>query len=553
MTSAIFYHPEAYSVSGAQLMGRNAAGASFLKGFIEYSSLDQFYVQVQTLEQAQSFVDLRDQLGRTEAVKAFLMQICEPLAEPGNLFFPGPNIKEMAIRRTLFGDHLWSLTGITHTTSSAVAMDAIADLLVSPVQAHDALICTSHAVKNNVMSILEHHMDWMRERFAASKFVLPNLPVIPLGIDTRIFQSYRSMRASARQALAIQEDEVVVLYVGRLSFHAKAHPYAMYRALEKAVRSSSKKVVLLECGWFGNQHIATAFDEAFAEALGASVSSIRRIVLDGRNPSNQELSWASADIFCSLSDNIQETFGITPIEAMACGLPVVVSDWDGYKDTVRQGVDGFRVDTLMPAEDFVGDLARRHALEMDSYDRYCGYSSALIAVDVDMAAHALANLIQSESLRAKLGEQGRLRAQTVYDWRVIIPQYESLWRESAAMRRSVQQESKSKLAWAPRLDPFQAFAAYPTLRLDDHTVLSLNGVDSRTAMEKATLLRQLGVFNFAEGVIPDSSLLQSVFQALSQGPKSVKELLEPVDFPHRNTLKRGLTWLIKTNLVRNCI
>ena len=28
---------------------------------------------------------------------------------------------------------------------------------------------------------------------------------------------------------------------------------------------------------------------------------------------------------------------------MAAGLPVVVSDWDGYRDTVRDGVDGFRI------------------------------------------------------------------------------------------------------------------------------------------------------------------------------------------------------------------
>jgi len=28
---------------------------------------------------------------------------------------------------------------------------------------------------------------------------------------------------------------------------------------------------------------------------------------------------------------------------MAAGLPCVVTDWDGYKDTVRHGEDGFRV------------------------------------------------------------------------------------------------------------------------------------------------------------------------------------------------------------------
>ncbi len=41
--------------------------------------------------------------------------------------------------------------------------------------------------------------------------------------------------------------------------------------------------------------------------------------------------WQAADIFTSLSDNIQETFGLTPIEAMAAGLPSVVTDWDGYQ------------------------------------------------------------------------------------------------------------------------------------------------------------------------------------------------------------------------------
>ena len=73
-------------------------------------------------------------------------------------------------------------------------------------------------------------------------------------------------------------------------------------------------------------------------------------------------------MFCSLSDNIQETFGIVPIEAMAAGLPVVVSDWDGYKDTVRHGVDGFRISTCMPQAGLATDLALRHALEVDTYD-----------------------------------------------------------------------------------------------------------------------------------------------------------------------------------------
>ena len=59
--------------------------------------------------------------------------------------------------------------------------------------------------------------------------------------------------------------------------------------------------------------------------------------------------WAAADLFLSLVDNPQETFGLAPVEAMAAGVPVVVSDWDGYRYTVSDGVEGFRVPTLAPA------------------------------------------------------------------------------------------------------------------------------------------------------------------------------------------------------------
>ncbi|NDD14455.1 MAG: glycosyl transferase, partial [Betaproteobacteria bacterium] len=61
-----------------------------------------------------------------------------------------PGIGEHALARAAYGHGSWSLCGITHTTSSAGAMDAIADVLVAPVQPWDALICTSSAVKDNV-------------------------------------------------------------------------------------------------------------------------------------------------------------------------------------------------------------------------------------------------------------------------------------------------------------------------------------------------------------------------------------------------------------------
>jgi glycosyltransferase involved in cell wall biosynthesis len=151
------------------------------------------------------------------------------------------------------------------------------------------------------------------------------LPVIPLGIHTEDFVFTPSERQLARQSVGSDENALVVLFMGRLSFHAKAHPLAMYQALQSAalaIKPSGKQVVLVECGWHANEFI----EKSYAEAAALACPSVRVITLDGRKAEDRHRAWASADVFCSLSDNIQETFGIVPIEAMAAGIPVVVAD-----------------------------------------------------------------------------------------------------------------------------------------------------------------------------------------------------------------------------------
>jgi starch synthase len=55
MAAAIDYHREAYSTSGLKLMGRNAAGESFLRGFFAHVTTEETWVQVQTADHAKSF------------------------------------------------------------------------------------------------------------------------------------------------------------------------------------------------------------------------------------------------------------------------------------------------------------------------------------------------------------------------------------------------------------------------------------------------------------------------------------------------------------------
>jgi len=44
---SIYFGPEAYSLEGQKLMGRNAAGAAFLRGFLKYSRNSDVYAQIE--------------------------------------------------------------------------------------------------------------------------------------------------------------------------------------------------------------------------------------------------------------------------------------------------------------------------------------------------------------------------------------------------------------------------------------------------------------------------------------------------------------------------
>jgi starch synthase len=553
VTPAIFYHPEAYTTSGSRLMGRNAAGESFLRGFLSHSTSSEFWVQVQRPEHAQHFASAVSSFGLSKPVRSVDKASLGALAQAGVVYYPGPGIGEHAFHRAAFGHTAWSLCGITHTTSSAGAMDALADLVTAPIQPWDAVICTSTAVRDNVTRLLQAQVDYLQDRLGVSRLVLPLLPVIPLGIHTSDFVFNSDQKSAARAALRVPDDALVVLFMGRLSFHAKAHPLAMYQALEAAARATGKSVVLVECGWHANEFIV----KAYTDAARLACPSVRVVTLDGRKAQERQTAWAAADVFCSLSDNIQETFGIVPIEAMAAGLPVVVSDWDGYKDTVREGVDGFRIPTLMPQAGLGGDLAMRHALEVDTYDMYCGHTCSLVAVDVQATATALTRFFNSSELRRQMGEAGRKRAVEVFDWKTIIGQYEALWAQQTELRLAAKVEAENNAVkplvhpWPARMDPFHAFASYPTQVLTPQTRLTLVDADTQTAINRALAYRQLAMVDFAKSILPSEAEMRTLLQTTAPTGAAL-EWLQGIAEDRRPFVFRALAWLIKLGVLKVC-
>ena len=78
--------------------------------------------------------------------------------------------------------------------------------------------------------------------------------------------------------------------------------------------------------------------------------------------------------------SIQDGFGLVVLEAMACGVPVIVSECVGAKDCVREGVDGF-IGPVRDVEALADHLqwlynhpSQRDAMGQNARDRATGYS-----------------------------------------------------------------------------------------------------------------------------------------------------------------------------------
>lgn len=517
---AIVFEPDGYRTDGQRLMGRQAAGNGFLRAAVAAGKGRPLAGYTPSRQSAEVFA--KTVAGIDPAAKG---QWLPPgrhdlLAKVGHLYMPGPTLGDLARQRLRAGPGAWSITGITHTTASHGAMDAIVDLLAAPVMPWDALICTSQAVLSTVRIVLDAQADYLRWRFGPQvALTQPQLPVIPLGVHCDDFEIDPQRRKTAREKMGIADDEVVALFVGRLSFHAKAHPHAMYMGLQAAARSTGKKLVLVQCGWFAN----AAIEKAFRDGAASACPDVRCLFTDGREEGARMDSWAAGDIFISLSDNIQETFGLSPVEAMAAGLPVVVTDWDGYKDTVRDGVDGFRIPTWMPPAGTGVPLAHAHESGLDTYDMYCGLTSMHVAVDHEVLAQRLGALVADPSLRQRLGQAGRQRAHEMFDWTVVYRRYQALWEDLDRLRApgSRTQPDRPPTVAPGRLDPFQAFGHYPTRQV---------GLDTRVVLRDgatAEALRTLGsqpLFSYAARLLPASEALDRVGPALSAGAPDVRSL-----------------------------
>lgn len=468
--AAIWYARDGYDPGTNGINGRRMAGESFLKGFFSHADVDEFVSLTRGHDGSKDFAAVKDRYAPTKPHRAVFHGQTPRIAPVGTLYFPAPNFADHCWQRQAFGMSRYSICGITHTTATQSVMRGFFDLRAGPQAEWDGVICTSRAVHAATVRNLEIAEAFLRNRFGSVP-PRPQLPVIPLGINSDDFSADAQARATLREQMKWGDDDIAVVTVARLLPYGKFDPGPLFIALQEAQEQlgKEKRLHFIACGIFGDNHSETVFNDCARNLM----PSVPYHHLPGDDPVLRKQTLSAGDIFAFPIDNIQETFGLSPIEAMAAGLPVVASDWDGIRDTVSPDV-GIRVPTRSVGADASQPEAAGYLSGELSYAQYGNRLSMLTQIDLRQMTAAFVALARDAQMRRRMGTAGKLRVKNEYDWSVIIPKIQDFWAELTSIRlTSGNLEGRGSHHNPIGPAPMDIFGSYPTAlanRSDDRVV-----------------------------------------------------------------------------------
>ena len=213
---------------------------------------------------------------------------------------------------------------------------------------------------------------------------------MPNGVDTDTFSPGAS-GGGLRERLGIAPDAVVASFVATLD---RAHHFKRLDvAIEALARTRASDLHILVAG--GGELLEGFRADAAAAGVGARVHFLGRVP----HPELPDVLRAS-DLFV-LTTEPPESFGIVLIEAMACGLPVIATDYPG----VRAVVDA-ETGILVPPGD--------SAAVAEALDEMVGWG---------------------EEGRESRGAAGRRKATELWAWPALLDRMEVAYAEAIAARR----------------------------------------------------------------------------------------------------------------------
>jgi glycosyltransferase involved in cell wall biosynthesis len=178
-----------------------------------------------------------------------------------------------------------------------------------------------------------------------------NVQVAYNGLDLERFQPARrdALRAGARQKLSLRPSDFALLLVGN-DWKSKGLPCV----LNAVGHLGGSNFVILVVG-----HDNPA---PFQDAIRRNALTDRIHFLPPRP--DVEIYYSAADVYAS--PTLEDAFALPPAEAMACGLPIITSRYNGGAEIVSSGENGF---VLEQPSDFLGLAKILQRLASDPQER----------------------------------------------------------------------------------------------------------------------------------------------------------------------------------------
>jgi glycosyltransferase involved in cell wall biosynthesis len=224
---------------------------------------------------------------------------------------------------------------------------------------------------------------------------------IPSAVNTRVFRPVA--REEARHRIGLAQDEFVIVYVGRVI--PRKDPRNIVRALPHLQRQAesvgcTRKIRLLIVGGETVEPDPQATPEIGEIAsLARELGVLEQVLFVGKR-SQDTLRYYYGAGNVAVTTPWYEPFGLTPLEAMACGRPVIGSAVGGITSTIADSETGF----LVPPR------------------------------DPEQLATRLYQFLMEPELEEQMGQAARLRVEQEYTWPIVAMRTASLYETLLAAR-----------------------------------------------------------------------------------------------------------------------
>jgi glycosyltransferase involved in cell wall biosynthesis len=268
--------------------------------------------------------------------------------------------------------------------------------------------------------------NWVKHVYIRDGLSGGNIEVLPVGCDTEAFiprDKNDPKVAAVREALGVSPDQVMILTIGGDATSKGAQEVMQALAINDIKAPDWKYICKV---WPQPRTEAqNLVDMQLATQLGIDKNVVYTTNVISRTFMPYLL--AACDIYAAPSR--LEGFGMTQVEAGACGKPVIGIKAMGMLDTMSHGENAFLAEVaqeILLKEAIVGEESgyqQRHRYVF-SEPRVVDYRASVYDI-----ADYLMKLMTDEQLRVRMGKAGRERAIKYFDYRVVAKRFVEIVRE----------------------------------------------------------------------------------------------------------------------------